>query len=181
MDPVRKIFCQWKVMTPNYLDSSYYEYYYPQNYMAENISSYRVLPNGVVNGFDALYRYDGAFNNESIGKYDPQDTMTEFDPHRINVFNENMAVEDMLSLNEMAPNEQIINFAASSLLKLQMGSNVGDLYKMRITSKSIPYYLNIRSKVVHSYKVGPGMDLLRPQAFITEQQAKYLLKILGHN
>ena len=33
MDPVRKIFCQWKVMTPNYLDSSYYEYYYPQNYM----------------------------------------------------------------------------------------------------------------------------------------------------
>lgn len=81
----------------------------------------------------------------------------------------------------MAPNEQIINFAASSLLKLQMGSNVGDLYKMRITSKSTPYYLNIRSRIVHSYKVGPGMDLIRPQAFITEQQAKYLLKTLGHN
>lgn len=75
----------------------------------------------------------------------------------------------------------MINFAASSLLKLQMGAKVGDLYKMRITSNFTPYYLNIRSRVVHTYKVGPGMDLFRPQAFITESQAKYLRKILGHN
>ena len=51
-----------------------------------------MLPNGVVNGFDALYKYDSKFNNESIGKYDPQDTMTEFDPNRINIFQENMLV-----------------------------------------------------------------------------------------
>ncbi len=48
-----------------------------------------------------------------------------------------------------------------------MGSQVGDLYKLRITSNSTRYYMNIRSRIVHSYKVGPGMDLLRPQAFIT--------------
>lgn len=62
-----------------------------------------------------------------------------------------------------------------------MGAKVGDLYKMRVTSNSTHYYLNIRSRIVHAYKIGPGMDLLRPQAFITESQAKYLLKILGHN
>jgi hypothetical protein len=62
-----------------------------------------------------------------------------------------------------------------------MGSRVGDLYKMRVTSNSTPFYLNVRSKIVHSYKVGPGMDLLRPQAFITVQQAQYLHKILGYN
>ncbi len=60
MDPVRKIYCQWKVMTANYLDSAFYEYYYPQNYMVENVSQYRVLGNGVINGFDALYKYDGS-------------------------------------------------------------------------------------------------------------------------
>jgi len=52
---------------------------------------------------------------------------------------------------------------------------------MRIASKKTAYYLNIRSRIVHSYKVGPGMDLLRPQAFITAQQARYILRILGHN
>jgi len=63
MDPTRKIFCQWKVMTPNYLDSAFYEYYYPQDYIQDNISSYRVLPNRVYNGFDALYKYDQNSNN----------------------------------------------------------------------------------------------------------------------
>ncbi len=86
MDPVRKIFCQWKVMTPNYLDSAFYEYYYPQNYMTQNVSDYRVLPNGVVNGFDSLYKYDSKFNNESIGRYDPSDTMDDFDPYEINIY-----------------------------------------------------------------------------------------------
>lgn len=66
----------------------------------------------------------------------------------------------------MAPNEQIINFAASSLLKIQMGAKVGDLYKMTLKSNSTSF-MNIRSRMVHSYKIGPGMDLLRPQAFIT--------------
>lgn len=81
----------------------------------------------------------------------------------------------------MAPQEQIINFAASSLLKIQMGAKVGDLYKMRLSSNNLIYDLNVRSRIVHSYKVGPGMDLLRPQAFITEQQAKYIKKVLGHS
>lgn len=33
MDPKRKILAQFKVMTPNYLDSSFYWYYYPQSYI----------------------------------------------------------------------------------------------------------------------------------------------------
>lgn len=103
MDPKRKISCQWKVMTPNYLESSFYEYYYPQSYIDENISQYRTLPNGVKNGFDALYKYDGNFNNQSLGKYDPNDTMIDFDPNEINIYRVTNTVEDILTYNQMAP------------------------------------------------------------------------------
>ncbi len=48
-----------------------------------------------------------------------------------------------------------------------MGSKVGDLYKMRVSSSNNMHTYNIRSKIVHSYKIAPGMDLIRPQAFMT--------------
>jgi len=50
---------------------------------------------------------------------------------------------------------------------LQLGAKVGDLYKLKLSSESSSSIYNIRSRIVHSYKIGPGMDLLRPQAFIT--------------
>lgn len=90
-------------MSPNYLDSSFYEYYYPQSYIEENVSSYRTLPNGVKNGFDSLYKNDGMYNNQSIGKYDGNNTMIDFDPNDINVYRITNTVDDILTFNQMAP------------------------------------------------------------------------------
>lgn len=89
-------------MSPNYLDSSFYEYYYPQSYIEENVS-YRTLPNGVKNGFDSLYKNDGMYNNQSIGKYDGNNTMIDFDPNNINVYRITNTVDDILTFNQMAP------------------------------------------------------------------------------
>ena len=76
--PVTAIF---KVVSNNYLDTTYYEYYYPERYFDEEKSSYEVLPNGVVNGFSALFTSGG----RSRGKYDPYDTIKVYDPKQINI------------------------------------------------------------------------------------------------
>jgi hypothetical protein len=39
----------------------------------------------VYDGFDSLYKYDGVFNNQSVGCYDPNNTYTTLDPFQINV------------------------------------------------------------------------------------------------
>lgn len=67
------------------------------------MSQYRTLPNGVKNGFDGLYKYDGNFNNQSLGKYDPNDTMIDFDPNEINIYRVTNTIEDILTYNQMAP------------------------------------------------------------------------------
>ena len=104
--------------------------------------------------------------------------MGDFDPNKVNVGD---AGEFVQEFNMMAPQEQVVNFAASTLLKLQLGAKVGDLYKMRLKSDKATHHYNVRSRIVHSYKIGPGMDLIRPQAFISQEQARYIKRILGHN
>lgn len=43
------------------------------------------------------------YNNESIGRYDGNDTMVDFDPNDINVYRYTNNVEDFLMFDEMAP------------------------------------------------------------------------------
>ena len=55
--------------------------------------------------------------------------------------------------------------------------------KSHIDEVLITYFQNgksfyIRSRMTHSFKIAPGMDLLRPQAFISEEQGKYIYQIL---
>ena len=78
----------------------------------------------------------------------------------------------------MAPNEQIIDLVVSSSLRSSLGINVGAMYKMKVknSDNNISYY--IRSRIVHSFKAGPGFDILPELAFITPQQANYLYEIL---
>lgn len=64
------------------------------------------------------------------------------------------------------------------ILKMSMGAKAGDIFKLRIHNKNSANTFYIRSRMTHSYKIGPGLDLLRPQAFISEQQAKYLYNLL---
>lgn len=68
---------------------------------------------------------------------------------------------------KIAPKQQIINFAASMILKLTLGGKAGDIFKLKISNVNNGNSFYIRSKMSHSYKIGPGLDLLRPQAFIT--------------
>ena len=60
----------------------------------------------------------------------------------------------------MAPHEQIINVVASFDLRDDLGVNVGELYKMRVRNhdKDLEYF--IRARIVHSFKAGPGFDIL---------------------
>lgn len=59
----------FKIVSSNYLDTTYYEYYYPERYIAN--AAYPTLPNGVSNGFGAIYSPEGT----SVGRYDPSDTI----------------------------------------------------------------------------------------------------------
>lgn len=77
--------CAFRAVTPDFLHVAFYQYYYPELYYEPTLSELEILPNGVRNGYTTLYRYDGEGNSQSIGKYDPSDTILEYDPHRINV------------------------------------------------------------------------------------------------
>ena len=78
----------------------------------------------------------------------------------------------------MAPEEQVINLVVSTKLRKQLGVNVGDIYKMKVYNydKDIKYFM--RCRIAHSFKAGPGFDILRKQAFISQEQAAYIYRIL---
>lgn len=65
-----------RVTSPNFLSTTYYDYYVPESYW--NNYTYSPLPNGVLNGFDSIY--DG---NVSRAGYDPNDTFKSIDPYNI--------------------------------------------------------------------------------------------------
>ena len=73
---------EFQVLSPNYLNATLYEYYYPDEYMPES-SSYLRLPNSVPNGFNSIYT--GPNWSESVGHFDPNDTIYEKDPNEINI------------------------------------------------------------------------------------------------
>jgi hypothetical protein len=54
------------------------------------------------------------------------------------------------------------------ILKMTLGGKAGDIFKLRISNTHTAKSFYVRSRMTHSYKIGPGLDLLRPQAFITE-------------
>lgn len=63
--------------------------------------------------------------------------------------------------SKMAPQEQVIKLIVSSDLRKKLGVNVGDLYKLQLSTMDNPnstYYL--RAQITHSFKAGPGFDIL---------------------
>jgi ABC-type lipoprotein release transport system permease subunit len=68
----------------------------------------------------------------------------------------------------MAPEEQVINMVVSSKLRKTLGVKIGDYYKMILTNqyKNLTYL--VRSRITHSFKAGPGFDILWTKAFISE-------------
>jgi len=78
----------------------------------------------------------------------------------------------------MAPNEQVINLAITSLLRTILGVNAGDIYKITVSNNNKRLKFNLRSRIKHSLKIGPGLDLFRRNAYLSEDQAKYIYEIL---
>lgn len=81
----------------------------------------------------------------------------------------------------MAPDEQVINLVVSSGLRKDLGVRVGDYYKMRVDNRYMNASYFLRAKITHSFKAGPGFDILGNKAFISTQQAAYIYRILGVN
>jgi len=53
------------------------------------------------------------------------------------------------------------------ILKMRIGCKAGDIFKLRVSNANNGRSFYLRSRMSHSYKIGPGLDLLRSQAFIT--------------
>ena len=68
----------------------------------------------------------------------------------------------------MAPEEQVINVATTSLLRRLLGARPGDYLKLTVASASNNKYYQLRCRLMHSLKIGPGLDLFSPVAFISE-------------
>lgn len=52
------------------------------------------------------------------------------------------------------------------------------MYKMKVKNTDTDTSFYIRSRITHSFKAGPGFDILPDFAFISPQQAEYLYSIL---
>lgn len=74
-----------KILTDGYLNSTYYDFYYPEEYIKADMDTYTRLPNGVYDGFCSIYDQNG----NSKGKYNENDTLTLTDPYQINILKNN--------------------------------------------------------------------------------------------
>jgi ABC-type lipoprotein release transport system permease subunit len=55
----------------------------------------------------------------------------------------------------------------SSGLRRELGVKVGDFYKMKVSNQANKKTFVLRAQIVHSFKAGPGFDLLGRKAFIS--------------
>ncbi len=62
-----------QVLTPGYLNSTFFQYYYPESYLPDS-DDYWKLPNSILDGFNSIYT--GENGQQSVGHYDPKDTIT---------------------------------------------------------------------------------------------------------
>lgn len=93
----------FKVLTPKYLNSTFYQYYFPEEYLTDS-GGYWQLPNGLPDGFNSIYT--GVGGSESVGKFNPNDTLTQPDPHHVNIdmfWEDDELIEDWFMDVEMAP------------------------------------------------------------------------------
>ena len=68
----------------------------------------------------------------------------------------------------------------TSLLRRLLGATPGDYFKLSFGNPQTEQYYQIRCRIMHSLKIAPGLDLFSPVAFISEEQANYLYKVVGY-
>lgn len=68
----------------------------------------------------------------------------------------------------MAYHEQVVNLAVTTQLRKKLGISAGDSYKLIVSNSITQKSYYIRCRIVHSFKIGPGLDLFSSIAFISE-------------
>ena len=79
----------------------------------------------------------------------------------------------------MPPNEQVINMVVTSQLRKKLAASPGDYFKLHVRNAETRSAYVIRCRIMHSFKIGPGLDLFSNVAFLTQQQAEYLYSAVG--
>jgi hypothetical protein len=120
------------------------------------------LPNGISNGFNSIYTKSG----ESTGHFDPSDTVVEYDPHHININAHTFSLLNFSTI--MAPQEQVINLVVTSQLRKKLGASPGDYYKLHVSNPKTGVSYLLRCRIMHSFKIGPGLDLFSNVAFFSQ-------------
>jgi ABC-type lipoprotein release transport system permease subunit len=77
--------------------------------------------------------------------------------------------------------EQVINVIVTSTLRKKLGAQPGDFFRLMVNNTLTGQSYFFRSRVTHSMKVAPGVDLYRSFAYMTESQASYLFEAIGYN
>jgi hypothetical protein len=79
----------------------------------------------------------------------------------------------------MPANEQVINMVVTSQLRKKLAASPGDYFKLHVRNAETGTAYVIRCRIMHSLKIGPGLDLFSNVAFLTQQQAEYLYSAVG--
>lgn len=67
----------------------------------------------------------------------------------------------------------------TSQLRKQLGASPGDFFKLHVRNAENGLAYSVRCRVMHSFKIGPGLDLFTRVAFMSQEQAEYLYKSVG--
>lgn len=103
--------------------------------------------------------------------------MIEYDPHYINIDGYSFRVHNATRM--IAPQEQVINLVVTTQLRKKLGALPGDYFKLHVKNALTGLEYVLRCRIMHSFKIGPGLDLFSSVAFFTEKQAEYLYSIVG--
>jgi hypothetical protein len=71
----------------------------------------------------------------------------------------------------MAPQEQIIELVVTSQLRKKLAASPGDYFKLHVRNADTGVAYVVRCRVMHSFKIGPGLDLYSNVAFMSQSQA----------
>jgi hypothetical protein len=67
----------------------------------------------------------------------------------------------------MAPDEQVVNLVVTTQLRKKLGASAGDYFKLHVRNPTSGVEYVLRCRIMHSLKIGPGLDLFSSVAFFT--------------
>lgn len=71
------------------------------------------------------------------------------------------------SIPNIPPEEQVLNVVTSSTLRKKLGAQPGDIVKLVVNDTLNNHHYYMRCRLMHSFKMAPGIDLFRDMVFMT--------------